>query len=261
MNALLIATTALVSVGAAAAGPLPAREPPSSHYGMDANEKFLCDYGSFHVSFYAPSFTASGLVEDWVRAAVPVRGKGQTVSAIEVGDSFYSPTGGGLLGLTLGIYSSRNNKPFELLAGARKGAYRCPVTFSVGPVQLQQGKKYWIVERTEPISVSPSDITPFMWRYNWHYRTTKTHDAKWQSGSSVCSGSTFQRCHLQHSTAWEPMTGGTPNFKLITGAGKRDSRGAPTAGPRLNRKILHEPEMRLEGRAPPAARAGNRGPP
>jgi hypothetical protein len=49
MNTLFAATTALVSVASVAfAGPLPAREPDPSHYGLDANQKFLCDYGGRH---------------------------------------------------------------------------------------------------------------------------------------------------------------------------------------------------------------------
>lgn len=260
MKTLLIATTALVGVASAVAGPLPAREPPSGHYGLNSNDTFLCDYGAFDVSFSAPSFSQSGLVENWVRAAVPVKGKGETLSAIQVGDSFYSPSGG-YPGLSVAIYSSRNNKPFKLLTGAWKAVSRCPSTVSMGPIQLQQGKKYWVVEKTDPMFGSPSIIVPIMEGYKWYYRTTKTHDAKWQSGSSDCSGSTYENCHLHSSGDWEPITGGTPYVKLITNAEQRNSTRAQTGGFLPDHTIMHAPDVRSGGPTPFQYRGWNRGPP
>ena len=259
MKTLLIATTALIGVTSAVAGPLPTREPPSGQYGVAANDKFLCDYGAYYVSFVAPSFSQTGLVEDWTRAAVPVKGNGETVNGIEVADSFSAPSGG-YVGLSVAIYSSRNNKPFKPLAGVWTAATGCPVTLSIGPIQLRQGKKYWVVEKTDPMFGSPSVIVPAMWGYNWFYRTTKTHDAKWQSGSSGCSGSTYENCHLHHSGAWQPMTGGTPFVKLITGA-QRYPDTAQTGAPPPDQTVMHVREARSGGPAPLPSRLLNRGPP
>lgn len=258
MKTLLIATTALLSVTSAVAGPLPAPEPPSRHYGLDANDKFLCDYGGYYYVSFSAGFSEHALLENWTRGATPVKGKSETVSGIEVGDSFYSPRGG-YLGLSVGIYSSRHNQPFKLLAGAWQAAYSCPVTLSVGPIRLQQGKKYWIVEKAEPSFGSPSDFPSGMWGYEWFYRTTNTHDAKWQSGSSSCTPSyPYQECHLLHSGAWQSMTGGTPSLKLITSAQTWDSNKAQTGGPPPDHKINHV----FDGNPTPLpTREGSRGPP
>jgi hypothetical protein len=225
MKTLLVATTALIGVASLAfAGPLSAREPQSSHYGLSANDKFLCDYGAFDINFVAQGFVSSGLVEHWIRAAVPVTGKGKEINAIEIADKL--STTSSFRGLSIAIYSSRDNKPYKELISTTTLSSGCPATLSLGPMNLQRGTKYWIVEKTDPEFASPSIPSRISWSYEWFYRKTKPRNALWQSGSSVCTGSRYESCHLRHNTPWAPLTAGTPYVKLISSARSRGLAGA-----------------------------------
>jgi len=260
MKTLLVATTALISVASLAlAGPLPAREPESSHYGLSTNDRFLCDYGAVDIAYEA-KLGDSGLVEHWIQAAVPVTGKGQDISGIEIANKL--ATQSAYLGLSIGIYSSRDNKPDKELISTRTVASGCPATLPFGPITLKRGRKYWIVEKTDPSFASPSVPSQMSWSYDWFYRKTKARDALSQSGSSVCSGSRFENCRPRGRRGWTPITGGTPYVKLISSARSRGLAGAQSGGELPGHGILdppdHEsgatlrtPSKAIESRGPP----------
>lgn len=258
MKMVLVATTALVSVSSALAGPLPSREPVSGPYGLSANDTFLCDYGAFDINFKL-NFAQSGVIEHWTRAAVPVRGNGEEVGGIEIADKFYSS---GYPGLSIGIYTSRHNMPFKQLTSTRTVASGCPLTVSVGPIQLQQGKKYWVVEKTAPSFGDLSIASGATWGYAWFYRTTKARDALSQSGSSICSGSRAQFCYPHYHTAWAPITAGTPYVKLMSTAPARKSSRVQTGGPVPDHGNLDPIDPESGTQLQPASKAmGNRSPP
>jgi hypothetical protein len=226
MKMLLAATTALVSVASIAlAGPLPAREHEFSHYGLDANDTFLCDYGGFdiHVMYYWDSFNIShphGY--DWTHAAVPVKGKGETVSEIMIADELVSAPLSGYP-VSVAIFSSRHNQPFKkLVSTSATASSACGTTISIFPIKLKKGKKYWIVEGL-PVDCSTNSCGVFA-TVKWFYATTRAHGALYQTHSSCSS----RNCHHSSTSPWEPITGGTPYVKLISNARKRDNNVAST---------------------------------
>ncbi|HTT85228.1 MAG TPA: hypothetical protein VMF67_17260 [Rhizomicrobium sp.] len=227
MKMLLVATTALVSVATLAfAGPLPAREIESSHYMFDANQTFLCDYGGFDIQLDEKGGSSS-LIRDWTRAAVPVIGQGETVTGIEVANELTSGNASYFQGMSVAIYSSRKNRPYQKLVGATAPTSECGTTLRIEPTQLQKRKKYWIVEKPGGIGCSGlGSCLPQRVTVEWFYGTSKKRKALWQPGFSYCSGISGHHCQHQGSGVWRPIIGGTPYVELITGARKRDENAA-----------------------------------
>lgn len=202
MTMLLLATTALVGVTSVAfGGPLPTREPDSSHYGFDANQTFLCNYGSFDIGV-SWSGSASSSIISWRNAAVPVTGNGKKASGIVVADQLRS--GFEYYGISVAIYSSRHNKPFKLLSRGSVKPSGCGTSVPISPIKLKRGNKYWIVE-----SLNHGDLEPSA-TVSWFYRKTHAQSALFQSGYSYCNS---RHCH-RHSGNWETIMGGVPYARI-----------------------------------------------
>lgn len=205
MKALLIATTALISVASVvSASPLHTRGFQLS----DTNKEFLCNYG-YIIHTSAVSYTSSGGRETWVRAAIPVRGRGKTVNEIIVADAPLSAADGSAI--SVAIYSSGKNGPRRKLAenesvslSQKCGRVHVPI---YPTTLLEKGKRYWIVEKAR---ASASRFSQYFENGAlWLYDKTKTQGALQQSGyRNWCSS-----CHIKHNhyrSPWKPITGGVP---------------------------------------------------
>jgi hypothetical protein len=201
MKTLLIVTTALVCVTSLAmAGSLPERQSGSGYGVTDTNEEFLCNYG-FHLYI---SVSSSSYIEDWIRAATPVIGKGKPVSEIAVEDG---PSAGRKHGgFQVAIYSSYRDKPNKELVAASATQQACGrVNVPISPITLQKGKKYWVVQTAL--------VAPCCWGKNsivWRYDRKRSHGALSQSGVCFASSSS---CYSSHN-AWKPIMGGVPYVRV-----------------------------------------------
>lgn len=205
MKSLLIATTALVSVlSLTAQAGVPARQTASHYYPPDANREFLCNYG-FTVSTKA--YISSSYLYDYsVRAAIPVMGKGKKVAEIIVANApleSKSPSG-----ISVAIFSSRKNMPFEQLTFAHAAQpQQCErIKLAISPMLLAKGKKYWVVE-TAQAPFLPSGVSSATNSVSWLYDKKRSKGALSQAISCV-SSSCFSL------TPWQSITGGVPYAKV-----------------------------------------------
>lgn len=206
MRALLIATTALISISSLAnAGPLPSRETLSGYNELDANQRFLCNFGfQLFTEEWCQSSDCSAINTLVTRAATPVRGEGETVSKIIVanGPIAYET----ISGFYVDLYSSDHNRPgrYALTGGQINHAIRgCKRrTVQITPTVLTKGKKYWIVE-TAQASASSND-SPARNEVLWAYDTKET------------SGALQQTCYVGgcQKVPWTPISGGRPYAKV-----------------------------------------------
>jgi hypothetical protein len=148
--------------------------------------------------------SSSSYIEDWIRAAAPVIGKGKPVSEITVEDGPSAGREHG--GFQVAIYSSYRDKPNKELVAASSTQQACGrVNVPISPITLKKGKKYWIVQTAL--------VAPCCWGTNsivWRYDRKRSHGALSQSG--VCFAS-FSSCYSSHN-AWKPMTGGVPYARV-----------------------------------------------
>jgi hypothetical protein len=139
------------------------------NHSRDRNREFLCTYG--YKVYYGAYYGEGSSFEDWARYAVPIRGKGASVSEIVVTDS---PSAGSSK-FRVGIYEDRKGKPgTRIAAGSGRAQGSCVLTTVVIPKTfLAAGKQYWIEERAS--RRSPSD--PFFNAVEWGYKSTAKHNA------------------------------------------------------------------------------------
>jgi hypothetical protein len=170
--------------------------------GKDRNREFLCTYGySVHDSDY-DSGNGSGF-EHWVHYAVPIRGKGASVSQIQVTDSesssSYSPK------FKVGIYENKNGKPGKLIAGGTgKAKGLCRLTTVVIPKTfLAAGKKYWIEENALDPDDGKHGHCCGYYAVSWGFRQNAKHNAYYQYYSSI-SGA------YSSLSDWLPVSGSAP---------------------------------------------------
>jgi hypothetical protein len=239
---------------------LPAREPELGNSGLDANHTFLCQYGGYTLGRGVSWKTSSSAVSNWNRAAVPVMGKGQMVSEIKIADKLTYSSQSDYKGISVAIYLSRKNKPFEKLAGARAklggpgpSASLCTSTAQFGAIEFQKGKKYWVVEQLNRLSASGGDSVTA--RVEWFYATTKKQKALSQFVSCT------DDCRNQVSGSRVPITGGTPYVKLISNA-KRNSGRSQTGRSLRDHGGVHSPQPESPDSTPIGSQsAGRRAPP
>jgi len=159
----------------------------------DANTTFLCTYGGFRVSSSYFSESGFGFHAQWNRVAVPVRGRGQTVSRIRVIESL--ATGSPNSSFTVGIYSNTaSGLPGNAIAiGLGRAGPTCgPVKVSITPTTLKRHTTYWIEESARAVSQSSVTVSwmanPDTGRkaYVQHHRYTYC-----SSRASNCSNSSY----------------------------------------------------------------------
>jgi hypothetical protein len=164
--------------------------------GRDRNRDFLCTYG-YEVYYSKHCFSGSchGQSQHY---AVPIRGKGKSVTEIIVTDSPVS----GSPSFNVGIYENMKGKPGTPIAsGTGQALGSCirnkvviPKTFLVA------GKKYWVEERTT--RPTRQGINAVSWGYNPNAR----HDALYQHYSYFSSSGTLSE--------WLPVSGPAPFAKV-----------------------------------------------
>lgn len=235
MKTLLSVSTALVSAAyVTLADPVPARETAFGHLETDANREFLCNYGfTIYTNGFASSF---GGGETWVRAAVPVWGKGETISAVVVRDAATASGFGGstTAGFTVGIYSTHNRKPDQELSwGNANQPKKCQrVKVPITPISLEKGKEYWIVETADFPPLSSSIHGEGKNLISWIYGRNRA-----KSGGLSQYGYTDwtyscehnHSIHCDYKSHWKPITGGVPYARLVIQQQARDG-GAARAG-------------------------------
>lgn len=206
MKSLLIATTALVSVfSLAPVAGMPTRQAASNHHQWDANREFLCNYG-YTISTTA-SISSSYLYDYWLRAAIPVIGKGRKVTEVAVADAPLESSQP--YGFSVTIYSSRKNKPFEVPAIGNAGQpQQCGrIDVPISPAtMLAKGQKYWIVQTAHEPSLH-SGVSYATNALSWLYDKKCTSGGLWQTGSCV-SGSCYSL------TKWQTISGGVPYARV-----------------------------------------------
>ena len=172
----------------------------------DANARFLCTYGQFDVSYVSSSSNSNAVLYSR-RVAVPVVGRGQTVSQIIVMEGINRFSRG--FRFSAGIYSNNTGRPGKLIAGGT-GSANYPsstcqqVTISIPRTTLQPKTKYWIGENA-PSGVS--DATNLFWYIN----PKEKRNAFVKTHSHTCSSN--GRCHSS-SSHWTRQSGPGPWFKL-----------------------------------------------
>lgn len=172
----------------------------------DANARFLCNYGHFTVSFASGSSEGRGWLDN-TRAAVPVVGRGQTVSHIIVMEAIYRfSRGGGLF--SAGIYANKGGHPGKLIArgtGHARYVSSCQqVSISIPRTTLQPNTKYWIGEY---VTGGRFDSDTVFWYVNPKEKRNAFVKTYKQSCSSGGQCSTY-------SQNWTRQTGPGPWFKL-----------------------------------------------
>lgn len=200
MKMLLIATTALVCVTSLAmGGTLPERHAGSGDSGLDTNQEFLCNHGFKLYSYFDDYFGG------WNLAATPVVGKGTAVNEIVVADG---PSGGyAPNGFQVAIYSSYRDKPKKQLVSASAKQPGCGrVKVPISPITLENGKKYWIVQKVLDNSSVSNPSASIVWLYD----KTRTHGALSQTVSSSSS--------VVNRGPWKPLTGGVPYARVLESA-------------------------------------------
>jgi hypothetical protein len=143
----LLATTAIVVVGSLsflAAGP--AAQAQSAPADRSRNSEFLCNYGYYAASSFISSYSGT-VASHWEHVAMPIKGRGKTVSRIIVKESIGNPTSSSQF--SAGIRENTPaNVPGTLIAGGTGTASRkcATVSITIEPTLLKAGKTYWIEE-------------------------------------------------------------------------------------------------------------------
>jgi hypothetical protein len=175
----LLTSTAMTAVALLLSGVPGAYARTDMHVASrDPNMRFLCTYGQFVVSAFS-AFHSGGhkIASAWEHVAVPVTGRGQTVSRIRVIESpsefMFNPS------FTTGIYSNTaSGFPGQLIAGGtgRVGASCGPVTIKITPTTLKRHTTYWIEETTAVQPRCPTSMWP------------GSDDSRRRYRPSLCSG-------------------------------------------------------------------------
>lgn len=171
--------------------------------GNDRNRKFLCTYGYKVYDADYDSGQGSGL-EQSSHYAVPITGKGASVSEIQVTDSepasSYSPK------FKAGIYADKNGTPGRLIAGGSgKAQGSCRLTTVVIPKTfLTAGKKYWVEENAPDPGYSRCC---HYYAVNWGYRSGAKQNALYQYYNSLSQESSW-------FSDWLPVSGPAPFVKV-----------------------------------------------
>ena len=183
------------AIAAAGATPLQAGSDFGSP-GKDRNREFLCTYG--YETFYHYSYVSSWSVS-WSHYAVPIKGKGASVSKIQVTDS--EPSNSDSPKFNVGIYKNANGIPGSLIAGGTgKARGSCRLTTVVIPKTfLAAGKKYWIEENAPS---SGAGLNAVSWGYNQNSR----HNAYQQTG--------WFNAYSSSSSPWLPVHGPAPFVRV-----------------------------------------------
>jgi hypothetical protein len=203
----LLVTTAIVIVGtlsffaaqsAAAARPLNART------GRDRNNEFLCTYGDIMVSHDHFATSGPSFYLSWTHVAVPIKGRGQTVSQIIVMDALEGSASRLRNEFSAGIYSSTlHGKPGNLIAGNIGSApTTCgKVVFPITPTTLEKNKTYWVEETADQPNRSNKKID---WAVNpkarqnayvqHHFSSSYVHSQGFHSSTT--------KWEKQHSGPW-----------------------------------------------------------
>ena len=181
-------------------GPAHASDRPAvfSNPGRDRNRDFLCTYG-YDVSHYRHKYSGYYAIH-WQHYAVPIKGKGASVSEIAVTDS---PSVGSSK-FKVGIYSNADGKPGTLIAGgAGKAHGSCLLTTVLIPKTfLAAGEKYWVEE--------DMGNHPGLNVVSWGYNPNAKHNAYYQYYSYVSSSGAVS----SHLSDWLPVSGPAPFVKV-----------------------------------------------
>jgi opacity protein-like surface antigen len=175
----------------------------------DANTTFLCTYGGFRVSSSFFSESGFGFHDQWNRVAVPVRGRGQTVSRIRVIESLASRQPNS--SFTVGIYSNTaSGFPGNAIAvGSGKARPACgPVKVSITPTTLKRHTTYWIEERASQV-FSQSSLT-VSWMAN---PETRRRAYVQRHRYTYCSSRASNCSNSSYTSPWTKQTKG-PYFSL-----------------------------------------------
>lgn len=171
--------------------------------GNDRNRKFLCTYGYNVYDDDSDSGQGSGL-EYSSHYAVPITGKGASVSEIQVTDSepasSYSPK------FRAGIYADKDGTPGRLIAGGSgKAQGSCRLTTVVIPKTfLTAGKQYWVEEHAPDPGYSRCCQH---YAVNWGYRSGAKQNALYQYYVSLSQESSW-------FSDWFPVSGPAPFVKV-----------------------------------------------
>ena len=201
----LLATTAFVVVGSmsflvAQSGAV--ARPVTLGPNRDRNAAFLCTYGAFDVSYFREGRSGgSSFYLTWTHVAVPLKGRGQTVSRIIVKEADYARK---RAQFSAGIYgSSAHGKPGNLIAGGTGQAVpgKCSdVTIPITPTKLSEKTNYWLEETVQ-----------HNYKYSWAVDPATKHKAYLQKhfSSSYWNSGGFH----SSTTPWTKQNSG-PWFRL-----------------------------------------------
>jgi hypothetical protein len=110
----------------------------------NVNDEFMCTYGQFTV-YYLHDQASGASYTAWEHVAVPITGRGKTVSRIIVEQL----RGTSRPNFSAGIYSNTpSGLPGNVIAlGTAKANSKCAeVAISIAPTRLEDKKIYWIEE-------------------------------------------------------------------------------------------------------------------
>lgn len=209
----LLTSTAMTAVTLLCGALLDAQAQTSMHVAdRDANGRFLCTYGQFGVSFTYRNISSSFVSSQWEEVAVPIRGRGQTVSQIIVMEAPAPHTP--RYAFAAEIYSNgANGRPGKLIAkGKGKAGPSCgPVGISISPTTLNANQKYWIEERTDHVGRTISSYVALYWEANPKAKReafVRTHKRTCDNG---CSSQSQQGS--SYTSPWTKQSQG-PWFQL-----------------------------------------------
>ena len=199
----LLATTALIVAGTlsfAAAHSAPPARPLHAGPTRDRNDQFLCTYGQFPVSWQWGGSSAS-LYSRWEHMAVPITGRGQTVSRILVKEGH--PSGTYSANFSAGIYSdTASGLPGRLIAGgtARSNKNCRAVGVPISPTKLERRKRYWIEEQV-PLP-HWGDVNQAYWATNPKKKHKAYQQTHWFATNSSTGSTTSS------TSPWTEMSAG-----------------------------------------------------
>lgn len=157
----------------------------------DRNTNFLCTYG--YGVFYTAGRESGSSYIYWRQYAVPITGKGTSVTEIIVTDEPRT----GSSSFKVGIYTDSGGMPGGLIAdGHGKAKGSCILTTATIPKTfLAAGKRYWVVETAPLRSRGTNSVS-------WGYKQKAKQNDYYQSYSANSSSSTL--------SDWLPVSGPAP---------------------------------------------------
>jgi hypothetical protein len=161
---------------------------------------FLCTYGDR--VYYSAHRDSGYSTLNWQHYAVPIRGKGLSVSEIMVTDN---PSAGSA-NVTVGIYDDKNGKPGRLIvegSGRAKGSCRL-TTVVISKTFLAAGTKYWVEEEALQRG---RGINAVSWGYKPNARSKAYYQYYSYTGSSGIAKSSYL-------SDWLPASGPAPFVKV-----------------------------------------------